>query len=203
VHEDFIARVLADAFFGLPCPKSLDRNAFAFTNLDPPDFSTADDAATLSVLTAVSVKRIVPHLPAPPKSWIVAGGGAQSDINKNAGRALAPASVERADTVGWSSQSIEAQAFAHLAVGAKNGLPITFPTTTGLPKPMPAASSQCPSTSSRRLFQKRRTERGFEGPIVVGDLVAFADVAAGENVAIFVISIGIFRMVHEGIVVYG
>jgi anhydro-N-acetylmuramic acid kinase len=31
----------------LPCPKSLDRNAFAFANLDLQDFSTADGAATL------------------------------------------------------------------------------------------------------------------------------------------------------------
>jgi anhydro-N-acetylmuramic acid kinase len=52
------------------------------------------------------------------------------------GERLAPAMVETADTVGWSSQSIEAQAFAYLAVRTLNGLPITFPLTTGAPKPM-------------------------------------------------------------------
>lgn len=52
VDEGFVARVLAHAFFDLPCPKSLDRNAFAFANIGLPDFSVADGAATLSALTA-------------------------------------------------------------------------------------------------------------------------------------------------------
>ena len=49
---------------------------------------------------------------------------------------LKPASVETADAVGWSSQAIEAQAFAYLAVRTLNGLPITFPHTTGVAAPM-------------------------------------------------------------------
>ena len=137
VHEDFVARVLADGFFALPCPKSLDRNAFAYANLGLPDFSTADGAATLAALTAASVRRIVAHLPAAPKSWIVAGGGARNPtLMRMLAERLAPAPVETADAVGWSSQSIEAQAFAYLAVRALNGLPLTFPTTTGVPNPM-------------------------------------------------------------------
>ena len=39
VHEEFIARVLEQDFFARPCPKSLDRNAFAFANIGLPDFS--------------------------------------------------------------------------------------------------------------------------------------------------------------------
>jgi anhydro-N-acetylmuramic acid kinase len=38
VLEEFIARVLAHEFFALPCPKSLDRNAFAFANIGLPIF---------------------------------------------------------------------------------------------------------------------------------------------------------------------
>jgi anhydro-N-acetylmuramic acid kinase len=49
---------------------------------------------------------------------------------------LAPATVETADAVGWSSASIEAQAFAYLAVRTLNDLPITFPKTTGVAQPM-------------------------------------------------------------------
>jgi anhydro-N-acetylmuramic acid kinase len=138
VHEDFIARILADAFFMRPYPKSLDRNAFAYANLELPDFSVVDGAATLSALTAASVKRVVPFLPAPPKSWVVAGGGARNPtLMRMLAERLAPASVETADAVGWSSQSIEAQAFAYLAVRALNGLPLTFPTTTGVTAPLP------------------------------------------------------------------
>src|SRR5664279_3043448 len=75
VDETFVERVLANGFFDLPCPKSLDRNAFAFANIGLPDFSIVDGAATLSALTAASVARIVRQLPEPPRAWIVAGGG--------------------------------------------------------------------------------------------------------------------------------
>jgi anhydro-N-acetylmuramic acid kinase len=44
--------------------------------------------------------------------------------------------VETAHAIGWATDSIEAQAFAYLAVRTLNGLPITFPKTTGAPQPM-------------------------------------------------------------------
>jgi anhydro-N-acetylmuramic acid kinase len=137
VDEDFVARVLAHEFFDRPCPKSLDRNAFAFANIGLPDFTVADGAATLSALTAASVARIVKRLPKPPRSWIVAGGGARNPtMMKMLAQRLAPATVQTADAVGWSSQSIEAQAFAYLAVRTQAGLSITFPGTTGVKQPM-------------------------------------------------------------------
>jgi anhydro-N-acetylmuramic acid kinase len=134
--EAFVARVLAHDFFAAPCPKSLDRNAFAFANIGLPDFSIADGAATLSALTAAAVARIVPHLPAPPRAWIVSGGGARNPtLMRMLAERLSPATVETADAVGWSSQSLEAQAFAYLAVRTLYGLPLTFPSTTGVPAP--------------------------------------------------------------------
>jgi anhydro-N-acetylmuramic acid kinase len=137
VDESFVARVLAHPFFDQGCPKSLDRNAFAFANIGLPDFSVADGAATLSALTAASVARIVPHLPKPPKAWIVCGGGARNPtLMRMLAERLAPATVETADAAGLASQSIEAQAFAYLAVRTRNDLPITFPHTTGINKPM-------------------------------------------------------------------
>ncbi len=137
VHEDFIARVLAEDFFALPCPKSLDRNAFAFANIGLPDFSVADGAATLSALTAATVARIVPHLPAPPRAWIVCGGGARNPtLMRMLAERLTPATAETADAAGWSADAIEAQAFAYLAVRTLNGMPITFPTTTGVKQPL-------------------------------------------------------------------
>lgn len=137
VDEDFVNRVLAHAFFDQACPKSLDRNAFAFANIGLPDFTVANGAATLSALTAASVARVVKRLPEPPRSWIVAGGGARNPtLMKMLSDRLSPATVETADAVGWSSQSIEAQAFAYLAVRTQLGLPITFPLTTGVAQPM-------------------------------------------------------------------
>ena len=38
---------------------------------------------------------------------------------------------------GWDGDAFEAQAFAYLAVRTLQGLPITFPLTTGVATPMP------------------------------------------------------------------
>lgn len=133
VNEDFVARVLADPFFASPCPKSLDRNAFAYASLDVSAFSMPDGVATLAALTAAAVAGVVIHLPAVPRSWIVAGGGARNrTLLRMLREQLAPASVETADEVGWSTDALEAQAFAYLAARCMRGLPLTFPTTTGV-----------------------------------------------------------------------
>jgi anhydro-N-acetylmuramic acid kinase len=133
----FIDRVLDDGFFKLPPPKSLDRNAFAFANMDLPQYSVPDGAATLSALTVEAVARVIRHLPQAPRAWIVGGGGARNrTLMKMLARRLGPANVETADEAGWSADALEAQAFAFLAVRCLRGLPITFPTTTGAPRPL-------------------------------------------------------------------
>ena len=133
---EFMARVLRDPFFAAPPPKSLDRGAFALASLNLPDFSLAGGAATLSALTASAVGRVIPHLPSAPATWIVVGGGSRNRaLIKFLSEIVAPARVETADEVGWSVRALEAQAFAYLAVRTLRGLPITFPTTTGVPRP--------------------------------------------------------------------
>jgi anhydro-N-acetylmuramic acid kinase len=141
VDEDAVKRVLAHPFFAQALPKSLDRNdfrAWVVAEGRLADKGVADGAATLTAITAASIAAIVPLLPKPPRSWIVSGGGAQNlTLLKMLTRRLAPASVETANAVGWNSDAIEAQAFAYMAVRHLRGLPITFPTTTGVGKPMP------------------------------------------------------------------
>ena len=133
--DDLIARVLAGAFFAAAPPKSLDRNDFA--GLDLSQLSIEDGAATLTALIAAGIARVVPHLPREPRSWIVAGGGARNPtLMRMLAARLAPATVEPADAVGWSVDALEAQAFAFLAVRAHKGLPLTFPTTTGVARPV-------------------------------------------------------------------
>ena len=138
VDEATIERLLQHPFFLAPPPKSLDRNDFRGFVGDMLDgVGVEDGAATLTALTAAAVARIVPHLPRPPKTWIVAGGGARNPtlMRMLAGR-LAPARIESAHEAGWSINSLEAQAFAYLAVRSLRGLPITFPGTTGAPRPL-------------------------------------------------------------------
>ncbi len=49
---------------------------------------------------------------------------------------LLPCGLVIADTLGWSGDAIEAQAFAYLASRSLKNLPISFPSTTGVAQPM-------------------------------------------------------------------
>src|SRR5882757_3173467 len=141
VDEAAVARILAHPFFKRPPPKSLDRNAFRQWVAEEGKLtgkSTEDGAATLTAITAAAIALAVSVLPLPPSSWIAAGGGTRNPTLMGMLKArLAPAKVETAGAVGWSADALEAQAFAYLAVRSLKGLPLTYPTTTGVPRPMP------------------------------------------------------------------
>ncbi len=134
VDEAALARLLDDPFFDLKPPKSLDRNNFSRHAVE--HLSIEDAAATLTAFTAASVGRLMPLLPKAPKSLIVCGGGAHNPILVRELVQRLPCKVTTADVCGWSADSMEAQAFAYLAVRSKRGLPYTWPTTTGVPAPM-------------------------------------------------------------------
>jgi anhydro-N-acetylmuramic acid kinase len=133
--EEWVSGALEHGFFALPPPKSLDRNDFA--SLALPVMPPADGAATLTAFTAAAIARIIPLLPKPPRSWIVAGGGARNfTMLRMLRERLQPATVEAADALGWSTDAIEAQAFGFLAARGLKGLPLSYPATTGVPMPM-------------------------------------------------------------------
>lgn len=133
--EAWIANALQHPFFKAPPPKSLDRNDFASLKLG--NMSVADGAATLTAFTAAAIASIAPLLPKPPESWIIVGGGARNlTLMRMLRRRLEPATVESAEGLGWSGDAIEAQAFGFLAVRSLQRLPLSYPATTGVPRPM-------------------------------------------------------------------
>jgi anhydro-N-acetylmuramic acid kinase len=140
VDEAAVTRVLKHPFFANPPPKSLDRNAFRHWVAEEGRLagkSIPDGAATLTAITAAAVAHAITLLPRRPAGWIVAGGGTRNaTLMQMLAERLAPAPVETASAVGWSSDALEAQAFAYLAVRTLRGLPLTFPTTTGVPQPL-------------------------------------------------------------------
>ncbi len=154
VDEAAVARVLRHSFFALKPPKSLDRNAFREWVTDRAQLtqkSVEDGAATLAAITAATVATIVPHLPSAPRSWVVCGGGASNaTLMRMLGERLSPARVETAGEAGWNADAIEAQAFAYMAVRSLRGLPITFPTTTGVPEPMSGGVLAEPQPAARK-----------------------------------------------------
>jgi len=141
VDQAAVERVLKHPFFAKPPPKSLDRNAFRHWVAEQGALaakSTEDGAATLTAITAAAIAQGLAVLARSPAGWIVAGGGTRNPtLMDMLAERLGPASVETAGAVGWSADALEAQAFAYLAVRSLKGLPLTFPTTTGVPGPMP------------------------------------------------------------------
>jgi len=129
VNEAALARFLGDGFFEKPGPKSLDRNSFANINLN--ELSVADGAATLAAVTARSIAMSRQHMRENPSLWIVCGGGRHNEAIMQALRSLVLAVVS-ADAFGFNGDSIEAEAWAYLAVRSLYGLPLTFPGTTGV-----------------------------------------------------------------------
>ncbi len=135
IYPARLAELLSHPYFALPAPKSLDRLTFstliahATANLAP-----ADAAATLAAFAAAAIASA--PLPAPPLRVLVTGGGRH---NATLMRLLAEkfaAPVEPVEAVGWHGDALEAQCFAYLAVRSLRGLPLSLPTTTGVPVPL-------------------------------------------------------------------
>ena len=136
VDRAVLGQLLAQPYFARPGPKSLDRldfsSAIQASNLAA--LSPADGAATLVAFTAESVA--LAPLPAPPLRWLVTGGGRHNPAIMAALRAALRVPVDPVEAVGWDGDVLEAQCFGFLAARVAAGLPLSFPGTTGVPRPM-------------------------------------------------------------------
>jgi anhydro-N-acetylmuramic acid kinase len=120
-------------YFARKPPKSLDRGDF--NDLWADGLSVVDGAATLTWGTARAIALAARHFPQPVVQWIISGGGARNPTLLRAIAEETGAEVVPADSLGWNGDAIEAQAFGFLAVRSLRGLPLTFPTTTGVKRP--------------------------------------------------------------------
>lgn len=133
VEERIVERFLEAPYFRRPPPKSLDRDDFDLGLLD--GLAAADGAATLCAVTAAAVARSAAHLPAPPRRWLITGGGRHNPVIMAMLGARLGAPVEPVEAVGWNGDSLEAEAFAYLAVRSLQGLALSLPSTTGVRAP--------------------------------------------------------------------
>jgi len=125
---------LAHVYFDRAPPKSLDRDDF--TAAMAGDLAAADGAATLTEIAARAAAAAVRHFPAPPRRWLVTGGGRHNAALMAALARNLDATVEPVEAVGWRGDALEAEAFAFLAVRSLAGLPLSLPSTTGVPQPV-------------------------------------------------------------------
>ena len=126
-------KLLENPYFALPPPKSLDRLDFDIDLVR--GLSPADGAATLAAFTCETIVSNLRHLPEPPVRILVTGGGRKNPTLMAGLAARAGIPVEPVEAVGWDGDALEAQAFAFLAVRSLRGLPLSVPSTTGVPGP--------------------------------------------------------------------
>ena len=134
VREDYVSAYLRHNHFSASVPKSLDRNAFDLDLIDP--LSTEDGAATLTAFTAAAIAKSREYLPEEPRLWVVAGGGRRNRTLMTMLAGHVEGAVVPVEALGYDGDAVEAEAWAYLAVRSLEGLPITFPGTTGAPLPM-------------------------------------------------------------------
>jgi len=134
VDEAALAALLAHPYFAQGLPKSLDRNAFSAGPVQ--GLGLEDGAATLTAFTAATVVLAVPLLPQAPRRWLVCGGGRRNPTLMRMLAERLDRPVEPVEGIGVDGDAVEAQAFAYLAIRVLRGLPLSFPGTTGVPRPM-------------------------------------------------------------------
>ena len=141
VDRTVLERMLAHPFFQQPAPKSLDRMSFHHALAQCAGLSATDGAATLLALTVQAIART--PLPELPQDWFVCGGGRRNPALMAALAQALPGSVYPAEQLGWNGDALEAECFGFLAVRSLAGLPLSLPTTTGVPSPQTGGRLTC------------------------------------------------------------
>jgi len=126
---------LGAEFFEKTVPKSADRWDFDVLE-DLKSHSAEDGAATLVAFCALAIANTLAQFRHEAETIIVCGGGRKNPIIMAALREQAIGKIIEAEHIGWRGDDLEAEAFAYLAVRSVKGLPLSYPGTTGVKKPM-------------------------------------------------------------------
>jgi len=129
-----VEEMLSSSYFAALPPKSLDRQDFDLALLDAQTLE--DGAATLTAVTVGAIMAARAHFPMPVAKWLVTGGGRHNAYMMERLASALGVPVEPVEAVGWQGDALEAQAFGYLAVRSLRGLPLSLPTTTGVPLPL-------------------------------------------------------------------
>lgn len=151
VNNKVLEKLLADDFYSIEPPKSLDRNHFkSMVEETINSLSLEDGAATLVAFTTEAAARSMKHFSEPPLKWYITGGGRynkkimeelefriqSSEFSRKTGHRTKStehkALVVKIEEAGFNGDALEAQAFAFLAVRSLRKLPLSLPTTTGV-----------------------------------------------------------------------
>jgi anhydro-N-acetylmuramic acid kinase len=135
VDDALLARLLGDAYFAAPPPKSTGREYFNLDWLDarlPGPIEAADVQATLLQLSARSIADALRRNAPDVRELYACGGGVHNEALMAAVRAALPnVAVATTAALGLDPDFVEAAGFAWLARARLEGMPGNLPSVTG------------------------------------------------------------------------
>lgn len=154
VDHNILTTFLNQPYFDAPAPKSLDRQTFKPVLAAVNNLPLADALATLAACTIEAAILANTQVPAPAQRWLVTGGGRLNLTLMKGLQAHIPAPVEPIEAIGYSGDFLEAQGFGYLAIRSLLGLPLSLPTTTGVPEAITGGVVYLPKSLSSPAEQE-------------------------------------------------
>ena len=136
--EEEIKKMLQHDFFSTTPPKSLDRQEFSpqYNKLVNKKYSVYDVMATLAEFTIETIVTSFKLLPKKVKSILITGGGCRNVYLTKRLKDKLKLKVYKETQLGINFDYIEAELIAYLSARSIYNLPITFPSTTGVSRPL-------------------------------------------------------------------
>ena len=138
INKEIVNLFLKNPFFFKCPPKSLDRQDFKEDFFEALKYEESNEnfLASICEVTALSISKALNFLPNYPKNIIFSGGGVQNTFITSRLKNHIKCNFIDLNEFGLNEDFIEAQLIGFLTVRAINKLPITFPKTTGVKKPL-------------------------------------------------------------------
>ena len=136
--EEEIKKMLQHDYFRVPPPKSLDRQEFSYhyNKFINKNYSVRDTMATLAEFTIETISTSLKLLPKKISSMVITGGGYRNVYLMKRLEDKLKIKVYNEKKLGINFDYIEAELIAYLSARSLYKLPFTFPTTTGVEKPL-------------------------------------------------------------------
>ena len=149
IKMKIINKILQDSYLKKTYPKSLDRQYFIQFLKNINDFGRPEDLiCTISELTAITIAKSLYLLPRSPINILVSGGGAKNKFIMKRLEQHLKCKINLLKSNNFQPDFIESQLIAFLAAKSINNFPYTFPTTTGVIKPLSGGELVIPTTKN-------------------------------------------------------
>lgn len=137
-NKELIKKFLSHKYFKTFPPKSLDKNSFIYfyKNLLKQKLDNKDKLATLLELTIQSILASLKLLPKKTNNIMVTGGGSRNTFLMKQLKNHLPIKFLNEEEIGLNFDYIESELIAYLSARSIYKLPFTFPSTTGVQKPL-------------------------------------------------------------------